>query len=181
MEDDNEKFIKDEEKENEKEKEREEINEIKEYNKSKNGENENNNLLLKNDKDNVEASIGLKNGNNEKDKNNLINNENDINENKINNNNIEEDKNPLIEKDNENNENSIKNGNNIENNEKDLIIGDYIITIQYTKLFHIPYFKFGNIVNFYFPCYKFKSAEINLSEMPTPPFGIVTSQCKIFY
>ena len=174
MEDDNEKFIKEEEKE----KGRGEINEKKENNENQNGEDENNNLLPKNDIVNNEASIGLKNGNNEEDKNNIVNNVNDNIENKIDNDNIEEDKNPLIKKD---NENIIKNGNNIENNENDLIIGDYIITIQYTKLFHIPYFKFGNMLNFYCPCYKFKSPEINLSQMPTPPFGIVTNQCKIYF
>ena len=129
MEDDNEKFIKEEEKE----KGRGEINEKKENNENQNGEDENNNLLPKNDIVNNEASIGL------------------------------------------------KNGNNIESNENDLIIGDYIITIQYSKLFHIPYFKFGNMLNFYCPCYKFKSPEINLSQMPTPPFGIVTNQCKIYF
>ena len=57
-------------------------------------------------------------------------------------------------------------------------IEDYIITIQYTKLFRIPYFIFGNIINLYFPCYKFKSKEIYLSQMPTPPFTININKCK---
>ena len=67
--------------------------------------------------------------------------------------------------------------NNIENN-NNLVIGDYLITIQYTKMFHIPYFIFGNIFNFYCPCKKFKSPVINLSQIPTPPFGVVLTDCK---
>ena len=67
--------------------------------------------------------------------------------------------------------------NNNTNNEN-MIIGDYLITIQYTKFFSIPYFIFGNMINFYCPCHKFKSKIINLSNMPTPPFGIITSECK---
>lgn len=71
--------------------------------------------------------------------------------------------------------------NNNQNQQKNLIIGDYIITIQYTKLFHIPYFIFGNMFNFFCPCHKFKSEKINLSQMPTPPFAIVITQCKKKY
>ena len=76
------------------------------------------------------------------------------------------------------NNNQINNIKNIENNNNNLVIGDYLITIQYTKIFHIPYFIFGNIFNFYCPCKKFNSQVINLSQMPTPPFGIVVNDCK---
>ena len=74
----------------------------------------------------------------------------------------------------------VKNEKQINNNTKNEngIIQDYLITIQYTKYFHIPYFIFGNMVNFYCPCYKFNSKIINLSQIPTPPFGINISECK---
>ena len=74
----------------------------------------------------------------------------------------------------------VKNEQQINNNTKNEngIIQDYLITIQYTKYFHIPYFIFGNMVNFYCPCYKFNSKIINLSQIPTPPFGINISECK---
>lgn len=74
----------------------------------------------------------------------------------------------------------INTNNNIENKENEnLIIGDYLMTIQYSKILHIPYFIFGNMLFFFCPCYKFKSEIINLSQMPTPPFGIVITECKI--
>ena len=66
--------------------------------------------------------------------------------------------------------------NNIENEKN--IIEDYLITIQYTKYFNIPYFIFGNMLNFYCPCYKFKTKIINLSKIPNPPFGIIIPECK---
>ena len=74
----------------------------------------------------------------------------------------------------------VKNEQQINNNttNENAIIQDYLITIQYTKYFHIPYFIFGSMVNFYYPCYKFKSKIINLSQIPTPPFGINISECK---
>lgn len=74
----------------------------------------------------------------------------------------------------------VKNEQQINNNitNENAIIQDYLITIQYTKCFHIPYFIFGNMVNFYCPCYKFNSKIINLSQIPTPPFGINISECK---
>ena len=74
----------------------------------------------------------------------------------------------------------VKNNQQINNNtqNENAIIQDYLITIQYTKYFHIPYFIFGNMVNFYCPCYKFNSKIINLSQIPTPPFGINISECK---
>ena len=65
---------------------------------------------------------------------------------------------------------------NKENNNK--IIADYIIEIQYTKLFRIPYFIFGNIINLYCPFYKFKSEAIKLSQISTPPFTILINRCK---
>ena len=105
--------------------------------------------------------------------------------------NIVEEKNSLINKTNNINENinsnillsndeNIMNTNNIINqkmeNNKEII--DYFITIQYSKLLHIPYFKFGNIFHFYFPCKHFTSNQIKLSEMPTPPFAVIRSECK---
>ena len=75
-------------------------------------------------------------------------------------------------------DNIINTNNNIENENKNVIISDYIISIQYSKILHIPYFIFGNMLFFFCPCYKFKSEIINLSQMPTPPFGIVISECK---
>ena len=78
-----------------------------------------------------------------------------------------------------NDENIINTNNNINQkmeNNKEII--DYFITIQYSKLLHIPYFKFGNIFHFYFPCKHFTSNQIKLSEMPTPPFAVIRSECK---
>ena len=57
-------------------------------------------------------------------------------------------------------------------------INEYLITIQYSKCLHIPYFIFSNIFHFYFPCKRFHSNQIKLSEMPTPPFAVVRSECK---
>ena len=70
----------------------------------------------------------------------------------------------------------IKNDDNNENGNK--IITDYIITIQYTKLLKIPYFIFADIIHFYFPCQKFNLNEIKLSEISTPPFAVITKECK---
>lgn len=120
---------------------------------------------------------------NEEEKNNFINGNNINVENKepiVNNNENMENKQNIINTMNNNN-NLIINSNtntNTANINGNLIIGDYLITIQYTKLLHIPYFKFGNMLHFYCPCFKFKSNKITLSQMPTPPFGINTEQCK---
>ena len=70
----------------------------------------------------------------------------------------------------------IRTNNNYENENK--IITDYIITIQYTKILKIPYFIFADIIHFYFPYYKFKSIEMKLSEISTPPFALITKECK---
>ena len=135
----------------------EDINEIKvNINENKDNINEN--------KDNI----------NDEEDNNLLN-EKDKNENIINAKNEE----VILTKNNKENI-DIKNEQQVNNNIKNenIIIGDYLITIQYTKYFKIPYFIFGNMVNFYCPCYKFKSKTINLSQIPTPPFGINIPECK---
>ena len=134
----------------------EKLDSNKEYIEISNEEEENNNLIPENDNDN---------------KIEINNNENNIEQ--------KEEKN--TETMNYNNINTNLNINPQENKEKkdeNLIVGDYLITMQYTKFLHLPYFKFGNIFNFYYPCYKFKSNQIYLSQMPTPPFGIVVTQCK---
>ncbi len=81
----------------------------------------------------------------------------------------------------QNNEQKVINNNNLVKQNNNLMITDYLITIQYTKLFKIPYFIFGNIINIYFPCHKFNSGTINLSQMPTPPFCIVKNDCKTLF
>ena len=127
----------------------EKLNSNKEYNEIPNEEDEDNNLLPKNnDRDNDEQKE-------ENNKETLNSNNNNINTNSLIN---PEEKNEI--------------------KDENLMVGDYLITILYTKYLHIPYFIFGNIFNFYFPCKKFKSNQIYLSKMPTPPFGIVMTQCK---
>ena len=125
------------------------LNSNKEYNEIPNEEDEDNNLLTKNDYKNNDEQKG------ENNKEALSPNNNNINTNSIIN---PEEKNEI--------------------KDENLMVGDYLITILYTKYLHIPYFIFGNIFNFYFPCKKFKSNQIYLSQMPTPPFGIVMTQCK---
>ena len=82
------------------------------------------------------------------------------------------------------NEEKIILNNNIYVNEeyqnKNTMITDYIIKIQYSKFLRIPYFIFGNVLHFYCPCSKFKSERINLSKMPTPPFAITINGCKTY-
>lgn len=71
------------------------------------------------------------------------------------------------------------NTNNIQvNQNNNQQIYDYLINIQYSKILHFPYFYFGNIFHFYFPCQKFPSNQVKLSEIPTPPFAIVRTECK---
>ena len=53
---------------------------------------------------------------------------------------------------------------------------DYLITIKYSKIFHIPYFVFRNLFIFYCPCTSFPSNPMKLSEMPTPPFVVIRSE-----
>lgn len=57
-------------------------------------------------------------------------------------------------------------------------IYDYLITLQYSKILHIPYFYFGNIFHFYFPCQSFPFNQIKLSELSTPPFAVIRTECK---
>ena len=148
---------------------------------------DNNQIIIDNKKEEEEECK-----NEEKDNKLLLeNNKNDNKNNNINDNineNINDNINDIEEKEFKIKEpflnDNVKNWNNeqinnikIENN-NNVVIGDYIITIQYTKLFHIPYFIFGNIFNFYCPCKKFNSEKINLSQIPTPPFGIVLTDCK---
>ena len=60
-------------------------------------------------------------------------------------------------------------------------VNDYLIKIKYSKLLCIPYFYFGNIFHFYFSCQSFSSNPIKISEMPTPPFAVIRSECKYLY
>ena len=141
------------------------------------------------------------------DENNIIEEKDEINNENIDNNNLnEEQKENLIEKkENDEKLNEIKAKeedkepllNNKDNNNKDIkeeiiirneinnenenkIITDYIITIQYTKFLKIPYFIFADIIHFYFPYQKFNLKEIKLSEISTPPFAVVTKECKLY-
>ena len=137
------------------------------------------NQIIIDDKINEEININTnednKENNYEENKKLLLENENDK---------LKEDNNI-----NENNENIIStnsNNNNIQNNgtqnnNNNMVIGDYLITMQYTKFLRIPYFKFGNIIHFYCPYYKFKSPKIALSQLPNPPFGIIKKECKSIY
>ena len=133
-----------------------------EFNEIKNEEEESKQLLIEKDK-NEDINIINKDINNEQKKESLINNKEIIE----------------IKSDNDNHDipKNIKNEQNLENN-PNLMITDYLITIQYSKVFHIPYFIFGNMLNFYFPFHKFEKKVINLSQMPTPTFAIVITQYK---
>ena len=124
---------------------------------------------------------------NEEENDKLLNEQNkvqDINKNLNDKITVDENKEILINTNNDNQnieitKNEVNKENIINNkNNNNLIIKDYLITIQYTKFFHIPYFIFGNVLNFYCPCQKFNNQPINLSQMPTPPFGIVLTECK---
>ena len=68
--------------------------------------------------------------------------------------------------------------NSIFENENQSEVYDYLIKITYSKLFCIPYFYFGNIFHFYFSCQSFSSNPIKISEIPTPPFAVIRSECK---
>ena len=70
------------------------------------------------------------------------------------------------------------NKNKITESENKIQLNDYLIKIKYSKLLCIPYFYFGNIFHFYFSCQCFSSNPIKLSEIPTPPFAIICSECK---
>ena len=141
---------------------------------------ENNQIIIDNKKEEKDEckneekdyKLLLENNKNDNINNNINDNINDIEEKEF------KIKEPFLNDNVQNWNNEQINNINIKNNNNNLVIGDYIITIQYTKLFHIPYFIFGNIFNFYCPCKKFKSEKINLSQIPTPPFGIVITDCK---
>ena len=111
---------------------------------------------------------------------------------------MEEDKETLIEQNKENNGNLINNNINTNTNNEGIIntninlvvnpdqqnkneVLDYLITIQYSKCLHIPYFYFKNIFHFYFPCQSFPSNQIKLSEIPTPPFAVIRTECKCIF
>ena len=138
------------------------------------------NQIIIDDKINEEININTNEDNKENnfEENNklLLENENDkLKED----NNINENNENIIST-NSNNNNNIQN-NGIQNNNNNMVIGDYLITMQYTKFLRIPYFKFGNIIHFYCPYYKFKSPKIALSQLPNPPFGIIKKECKSIY
>jgi len=120
------------------------------------------------------------------DKETLINEkekEEKINEEALIKNYITNNHNPIPKKNEENiNTNIDINTNQIQvNQNNNQEIYDYLINIQYSKIFHFPYFYFGNIFHFYFPCQKFSSNQVKLSEMPTPPFAIVRTECKYIF
>ena len=93
-----------------------------------------------------------------------------------------------LENNNINNKNIISNNkdiikldipnNSIMQNENQNEAHDYLIKIKYSKFLCIPYFYFGNIFHFYFSCQTFTSNPIKLSEIPTPPFAVIRSECK---
>ena len=84
----------------------------------------------------------------------------------------------IIKEENNEQKNDNNNNNNLKTQNSKEMITDYLIKIQYTKLFRFPYFIFCNMINIYFPCYKFESETIYLTQMPTPPFCIVKNDCK---
>lgn len=124
-----------------------------------------------NDIKNIEEEKNMKNKQ-LSENNGVIDNEKDEEENLLNNN-----KDIINSKEKEEIINNIN--NKVEDKNPNLIIGDYLITIKKSKLLHIPYFTFGNVLNFYFFCQNFKSDKIKLSQMPTPPFGIIIEECKL--
>ena len=111
-------------------------------------------LGKKNEEDLVnESKYKFENSDNNKDNKNIISNSKDIIKLNISKNTIFENKNQ---------------------NE----VFDYLIKIKYSKFLCIPYFYFGNIFHFYFSYQCFSSNPIKISEMPTPPFAIICSECK---
>ena len=96
------------------------------------------------------------------------------NENKEQKNDIENNNN--INTDINTNPNTEKNTNNEKQDNIPSKLIDYLITIQYSKFLHIPYFVFRNLFIFYFPCKSFPSNPMKLSEMPTPPFVVIRSE-----
>ena len=149
-------------------------------------ENENN-IIEDKDEEEKEKEI-IKNKDNTENKEEEINKQDNMNDIALNS--KKEYEEALLNKDKEDNipENSNEEKINLNNNvyvneeyqNKNTMITDYIIKIQYSKFLHIPYFIFGNVLHLYCPCYKFKSEKINLSKMPTPPFAITINGCKTY-
>lgn len=122
---------------------------------------ENNNI----DKSNVQMTLGKNEEELVKESNYKFNN-NDNNNNKI----IISNKKDIIKLE--------ISKNTIFENGKQIEVYDYLIKIKYSKFLCIPYFYFGNIFHFYFSCQSFSSNPIKLSEIPTPPFAVIRSECK---
>lgn len=59
--------------------------------------------------------------------------------------------------------------------EKNKEIQKDLITIKYSFLFKIPYFKFGKTIHFY--CCSLQQKLYQLHEIPTPPFTL-GPECK---
>ena len=86
---------------------------------------------------------------------------------------------------NENN-NNIINAN--ENNSNEIITNSTITQISLKYMCCTPYFQFGNMIFFYFPCSlkeleisdKYYTNTLDLSKMPDPPFSIGI-KCKIIF
>ena len=135
--------------------------------------NENNEI----EKDNIKSTL-LNENEKEKENNEKINEEILIKENS--NNNINTENAILPENDKEKGDiiNTNINTNTYNDNQNKNETFDHLITIKYSKIFRIPYFIFGGVFHFYFPCKSFPSNPIKLSEMPTPPFAVIRSECN---
>ena len=116
------------------------------------------------DKSNIQMSPGKKN------EEELVKESKYKFENNDNNKNIISNKKDIIKLDISKNSN-FESGNQLE-------VYDYLIKIKYSKFLSIPYFYFGNIFHFYFSCQSFSSNPIKISEIPTPPFAVIRSECK---
>ena len=129
------------------------------------------------EKDNIKSTL-LNENEKEKENNEKINEEILIKENS--NNNINTENAILPENDKEKGDiiNTNINTNTYNDNQNKNETFDHLITIKYSKIFRIPYFRFGGVFHFYFPCKSFPSNPIKLSEMPTPPFAVIRSECN---
>ena len=129
------------------------------------------------EKDNIKSTL-LNENEKEKENNEKINEEILIKENS--NNNINTANAILPENDKEKGDiiNTNINTNTYNDNQNKNETFDHLITIKYSKIFRIPYFIFGGVFHFYFPCKSFPSNPIKLSEMPTPPFAVIRSECN---
>ena len=129
------------------------------------------------EKDNIKSTL-LNENEKEKENNEKINEEILIKENS--NNNINTENAILPENDKEKGYiiNTNINTNTYNDNQNKNETFDHLITIKYSKIFRIPYFIFGGVFHFYFPCKSFPSNPIKLSEMPTPPFAVIRSECN---